>query len=216
MDKSIIIGNYTIKKAHNKYINKVIALPNNRIASCSDDNTIKIWKSDPPYSDTPIKVLEGYCNCVNSLLYIKESDIMISGSWDDTLRLWNMTTYQCYKVIEGVECRWNNSIYQIDKDRVIVGGYYTFSIVNIDKCVLEKKIEDESFGDVPCFLKLRDNHTILCGCNDNGLFCFYDMNTEEYKITKNNHRDYITDLLKIDDNTFLSCSYDRTIKVWKY
>ena len=85
-----MIGDYTINNAHGDKIYKVIALPNNRIASCSDDKTIKIWKSEPPYSDTPIKVLEGYCDCVNSLLYIKESDIMISGSWDKTLRLWNI------------------------------------------------------------------------------------------------------------------------------
>ena len=68
---------------------------------------------------------------------------------------------------------------------------------------------------VECFLKLRDNKTILCGCN-NGRFCFYDMNTEQYKITNDNHEGYITDLLFKDDNTFLSCSDDSTIKVWTY
>ena len=62
---------------------------------------------------------------------------------------------------------------------------------------------------------LRDNHTILCGCFY-GIFCFYDMNTEEYKTTKDNHYTKISDLLVIDENTFLSCSYDMTIKVWKY
>ena len=139
---------------------------------------------------------------------------MISGSWDSTLRLWNMSTYQCVTVIKGVKCCDNNSIYQIDKDRVIVGGYNTFYIVNIDKCIIEKTIEDISLGTVNCFLKLRDNHTILCGCSD-GKFCFYDMNTEEYKTTKNNHNSYISDILMIDDNTFLSCSNDKTIKLWK-
>ena len=82
---------------------------------------------------------------------------------------------------------------------------------------MEKRIKDESIKYVFCFLKLRDNNTILCGC-DNGIFCFYDMNTEQYKITNDNyHRDRaITDLLLIDDNTFLSCSADTTIKVWRY
>ena len=42
------------------------------------------------------------------------------------------------------------------------------------------------------------------------------MNTQEYKLTKNNHKGIIYDLLLIDDNTFLSCSNDRTIKVRKY
>ena len=97
---------------------------------------------------------------------------------------------------------------------MIVGGYDSFSIVNIDKCIIEKRIKDKSIEYVHCFLKLRDNKTILCGCY--GIFCFYDMNTKQYKITKNNHNRAIYDILLIDDNTFLSCSEDSTIKVWKY
>ena len=139
----------------------------------------------------------------------------IKRSFDETLRLWNMSTYQCDKVIEGVDRCFTNSLYQIDKDRVIVGGFNSFSIVNIDKCIIEKRIKYESLRYVYCFLKLRDNKTILCGCKY-GIFCFYDMNTEQYKITKNNHCYAIDDLLLIDDNTFLSCSDDKTINVWRY
>ena len=214
-DKSIIIGDYTIKNAHNDWINKVITLPNNRIASCSDDNTIKIWKGNPPYCDTPIKVLIGHTKSVKSLLYIKERDIMISGSEDELLYLWNMSTYQCDKVINGVQCSFENSLYQVDKDKMIVGGKNIFSIMNIDIYVIEKTIKDKLFGYVYCFLKLRDNNTILCGC-DKGLFCFYDMKAEEYKITMKNHKGLINDLLRINTNTFLSCSFDKTIRVWKY
>ena len=87
--------------------------------------------------------------------------------------------------------------------------------MNINKCVIEKKIKDESLGNVNCFLKLRNNKTILCGC-DNGIFCFYDMITKEYKKTEYNHKYGIFDLLLIDDSTFLSSSADNTIKVWKY
>ena len=141
---------------------------------------------------------------------------MISGSYDGTLRIWNMSTYQCVNVIEGVQCYFPNSLYQIDKDRVIVGKHKSsFYIVNIDKCVVENIIKDETLGYVRCFLKLRDNKTILCGC-DKGIFCFYNIKTEEYRITENNHKEYINDLLLIDEHTFLSCSEDKTIKVWKY
>ena len=65
--QTIMIGDYTIKNAHNIWIYQVITLPNNRIASCSYDTTIKIWKSNPPYSDIPIKVLKGHSNNVNSI-----------------------------------------------------------------------------------------------------------------------------------------------------
>ena len=78
-------------------------------------------------------------------------------------------------MIEGVECNNKNSLYQIDKDRVIIGGWDTFSIVNIDKYSIEKTIRDISLINVCCFLKLKDNKTILCGWT----FCSYDINTEE-------------------------------------
>ena len=84
-----------IKNAHDLCINKVIKLSNNRIASCSDDKTVKIWKSDPPYSDTPIKVLTGHSGRVNCLVYLTERNKLLSVSVDKTLRLWDISTYQC-------------------------------------------------------------------------------------------------------------------------
>ena len=213
-ENSITIGDHTIDNNDNYFICKVIPLPCDRLASCSADHTIKIWKSNPPYSDTPIKVLVGHTNCVWSLLYIHERDIMISGSNDRTIRLWNMSTYQMVTAIEGVGCGWTNALYQVDGERVITGGSGAFSMVDIEKCVVEKTIEDKAFRLVCCFIKLGDNRNIVCGC-ENGNFCFYDMNTGEYKITRYNHNSIISDLLLIDDSTFISCSQDKTIKVWK-
>ena len=123
--ETITIGENTLKNPHDNSIFKVISLPNNRIASCSLDNTIKIWKINKSYSKKPIRVLEGHGEWVTSLLYVKERDIMISGSFDKThrgtLRLWDMSIYQCDNTIGGVGCFSTNSLYQIDKDRVIVG-----------------------------------------------------------------------------------------------
>ena len=88
-----------------------------------------------------------------------------------------------------------------------------FQIVNIDKCVIEKTTKDESFGIVNCSLKLRDNKTILVGC-DYGTF-FYDMRTKQYEV-KDIIEYPISNLLLINDKTFLSCSCSINIKVWDY
>ena len=68
-DKSIIIGKHIINNSHDDWIIKVISLPNNRIASCSWDETIKIWTLS---SDIPFKVLKGHQDKINSILDVKE------------------------------------------------------------------------------------------------------------------------------------------------
>ena len=222
VDGSIVIGDYTIPNANGEDPDRgfltVIALPNNRIASCSDEKVIRIWKSNPPYSDTPIKVLEGHQRKVAALLCIRERNTLISGSSDENyigkLRLWNLDTYQCVSVIKDVDCWVSCGLYQIDECRVISGGRKTFSIVNIDKGIIEKTINDESLSYVNCFIKLRDNKTIICGC-DEGVFCYYDMETQKY-IKEKKHDDHVVDILEIDNTTFISCADDMTIKIWKY
>ena len=82
-------------------------------------------------TNNSILELKGHTDNVYSLLYIEDRNILISGSKDRTLRLW-LPPCQCTTVIEGVECCSPNSLYQIDKERVIVGGENSFCIVNIN------------------------------------------------------------------------------------
>ena len=79
----------------------------------------------------------------------------------------------------------------------------------------KKTIKDESLEYFNCFAKLKDNKTILCGCSK-GMFCFYDMKTQQYKIENNYHSDDINCLLVLDDNRIISSSSDKTMKVWTY
>ena len=87
-------------------------------------------------------------------------------------------------------------------------------IINIKKTKIEDII-DNKYKYIRCFLKLRENNMILCG-TEKGLFALYDMNTKKYSIFQSDHRASINDLIRIDDNTFMSCSDDKTIKLWKY
>ena len=65
----------------------MIALPNSRIASFSGDEKIKIWKDDKPYIDIPIKVLKVHKDWVTSMIYVREKDLLISGSCDESINV---------------------------------------------------------------------------------------------------------------------------------
>ena len=174
---AVYIGEFVIDNAHEQEVTKIISLPNNRIASCSFDKTIKIWNCTKPYSDTPIVVLK--TECVYTMIYIKERDLIAAGTGKSKVQLWSMLTYQCVTIIEGVEC-WNkNAIYQLDKDRLITGGYYKVYIINIDKCIIEKICDIDEIGYVNCFMKM--GNIIICG-GDKGNFCVFAIKSGNIKL----------------------------------
>lgn len=212
--KAIIIGDLFILNAHDNKISKVITLPNNRIASSSYDKTIKIWASDLVYSTSPIAILEGHKYIIEAIIYIKEKDLLISGS-PKGLYMWDMTEYKVKSKIDNLSCSGANALYQLDDERILIGACDEIQIVNFCNNSIEKTIKDVQLGIVRCFMKMRDNKTILCGCCG-GKFCLFNKNTKQYIVSKNKHLNDITDLLSINSDTFMSCSLDYSIKVWKY
>ena len=56
---------------------------------------------------------------------------------------------------------------------------------------------------------------ILCGCGE-GTFCVYNLSKGSYEMIQSEHTDSINNIIKLDDNTIVSCSSDNTLKVWKY
>ena len=210
-NKSITIGDHTINDAHTAPINSVILLPNDRIATCSDDKTIKIWSTAYPYIDNPIKVLKGFRTEVKCILYIKERDMLVVGDLDRTIQLWNMSTYKCISVINRSDKGWIDKMYLIDKDRVVFGHDDIFTIINVGKCIVEEEVEDAMMGYVTCFTKLNDKY-IICGCC--GGLCLYNMEDRTYKIIEYGHCMPPCDIIKIDEHTFATC--EENIKIWTY
>ena len=119
---------YTIKRAHYEWIYKVIPLTNYEIASCSADNTIRIWNSRCPVR---VALLKGHKNIVKSIIKLKNQNILVSVSKDTTLRKWNLLSYQCVTIIQNVKCSSSNGLLEIDNNKIIVGGKYKVTIVNI-------------------------------------------------------------------------------------
>lgn len=203
-------------------ITKIINLPNNRIASCGDDSIIKIWDLTYPYDKNAnkcIKQLEGHESFVYSMLYIKNKDILISGAFQEGIRFWNMTNYQCISVIGDIDICGPNSMYMLDERRLIVGEYGKFSIINIDNCVVEEKIcdnkEDDSKRGMYCFMKLRDGYTLLCG-TETGEYIYYNLISKKIINVSTAHQNAITDILRIDDHSYYTTSCDLKVRIWKY
>ena len=190
-------------------IGKIVSLSGISFAICTEAPEIIIWKD---YETK--KILKASNEDVISILFIKERNVLISGGYDSKVRIWNMTSFQCVSLIDGAFCIEANSLTRLDDNKIGVGGDRCYAIINIDKCIIEDKISMEDIDSINCSIKLNDGN-ILCGCFDGDatISSIKERNSSVNYLKI--HNKCITDFLKINEKTFVSCSKDGSIKVWK-
>ena len=76
---------------HKSNIQCLAVLPNNKLASCSYDNTIKIWDLT---NFKEINTLIGHKGSVFYLVFLPNENLA-SGSWDKTIKIWDLTNSLC-------------------------------------------------------------------------------------------------------------------------
>ena len=111
-DYYLLLGNGTINiykkdsyeidlsiKAHSKDINSAIQLSDERILTCSEDNTMKVIKLTDDNKYIIESSLESHDNEVLNAIEIKNNEI-ISVSLDKTLKVWDLKTFKVITTIE--------------------------------------------------------------------------------------------------------------------
>jgi len=68
----------------------------NVIASCAD-HKIRMWDTRFPQPDRPYMTLEGHSKRVCSM--VQQCGVLVTGSYDGTLRSWNISTGKCLQVL---------------------------------------------------------------------------------------------------------------------
>ena len=152
---------------------------------------------------------EGYE--LTSMLYIRDKEILIAVS-NEVTYMFNMSNYQKINVsIQKVLCTAGNSIIQISNEVLLVGGYNKITKINF---YTNKKIEKEYQRYVYSFMKMK-YEKVLCGC-DKGRFGVYDLRSNSIVFFETEKKVNITNLLSIDDSTFIMGSSDGSISIYSY
>ena len=201
---------------HENWVNKIIQLSKGRMASCSNDYTLRVWKSSEPYKC--ILSVQGNASPINSVIELRNKKNIVSAGLDCCISFWNNITYDCEHEIPYVGCYSNNSLIEIDNNRLIVGGYDgEVSVINTTTFQLEGKIIlfKNGSGSTSSLLELVDGN-VLCGCYGGEMFKInaYKFTIEQSR--KKMHDGNVTSLVLSGDNKMLiSCSHDESIKVWE-
>lgn len=203
---------FTISSNQNS-IFKLITLSNNRFLSCSCQ-TLVIWKGDRPYNKEPIKVCYEDCYDMYGVLYIKKKDIFLYIEANH-LFIKNMKTYQNICVMQPIYCYGENSLYQLDDDRIITGGkngvYFEITIINISKYEVEERVNEKKVSFSPTFLLLNDKNSVVIGKT---MFNFSIFKLKEKTLITIKDCDKIGDLLlRINENSFIAAKGE-TVDLW--
>eukprot|EP01129_Flabellula_baltica_P014628 TRINITY_DN7051_c0_g1_i1.p1 TRINITY_DN7051_c0_g1~~TRINITY_DN7051_c0_g1_i1.p1 ORF type:complete len:407 (+),score=80.26 TRINITY_DN7051_c0_g1_i1:41-1261(+) len=190
---------------HGDIVRDIVVIDELRIASCADDHKILIV--DVRFGDI-LFTLEGHTRYVSCMLYA--NDLLISGSADKTIRIWNVNTGECVKVIEvpgSISC-----IRQIDDKKFCCGG-------NMNKLLIYsfdgELLREEDFNEdenMYCLLPIS-NDRIAIGITSPFLL-IYDYKEASFNLKPSSCRETIRCLEKIDDQHFVSGSMDGVVQIW--
>jgi len=98
----------------------LILLSNGHLASCGNDETVKIW-GEKPSNLKCLHTFSGHYAYVISLCEL-HSNILVSGSRDKTLRFWDYVKYKPYKTIQDKELGYTFAIAKINEKEIAVGS----------------------------------------------------------------------------------------------
>lgn len=195
-------------KGHTGIVHKAIELEDGKICSCSFDYSLKIWDNKNNYQC--IQTLAEHCSAVLSVLEMNEY-IISAGEYDDnSVIIWNKSTYESPEVIEGVYCCSNNGLAKLKDNKVIVGGYNQIFIV--DALSSQYQTFDEEIESIWC-LYVMENGKVLLGNETGNIICF-DTLSEQIVFTKKVHDGGITCLIDSKEKKLISSSSDNTINVY--
>ena len=163
---------------------------------------------------TCLQTLNGHSDYVHSVAYSPDGSRIISGSDDNTIKIWDVNIGTCLKTLEGHSNYVGSVSFSPDSIRIISGSYdKTIKIWDANMGVCIKSLYGHS-GYVQSVAYSPDGSRIISGSADKTIK-MWDSNTGVCIKTLKGHSFWVNSVAYSPDGIrIISGSGDETIKIW--
>lgn len=186
-------------------------LSDNRFITYSDkEATIKVWKGEVPFSDTPIKVISLKGQKFFVLGYIREREYLLVEEYlKHLIFVYSMKTYQivivftCVKEFFSFKTTFNHKVVLQNKGKIL--------FVDLDllttELVLMKELEIQTYS------MIQFGEDIILMNNGYNKFVLYNHKTKTYRKSFSIEKNY--NCIVLNNELFLSSDFE-CLRVWEY
>ena len=191
-------------------ITSFLLLKDGRIASGLTDKSIQIF--DLITKKTQFS-LEGHQDTISSLAQTR-SDQLISGSYDCTIKIWDIQhKYSCLMTLNQINCKINSILFYPENQSniVVAGSDGSISVWDVNSCqqILNEKKSNESISLV---IPLKKQNTLAAVSNTS--IMIIESPTMKVIKTLNEHKSKISSVIQLREGKLASVSVDSVINVW--
>jgi len=213
-----------ILEGHCNYVNSVVQMADGRILSGSQDETLRVWERKgraptPGESTIPqcwdcTLVLKGHRNDITCVVQLEDGRVA-SGSFDKTVRIWNVVGGDgCVSTLVGHEDE-VNSVTQLLDGRLVSGSVdMTLRVWDITEetstCLLVLEGHTKA---VVCVAPLQDGR-VISGSEDRTLRLWSMQHRTSHVAILEGHTDDITCVAQLKDGRVASGSHDGALWLW--
>jgi WD40 repeat protein len=179
----------------------------------SKDNAIKIWNMR---TGEEVRRFTGHTGAVTSVAFSPDGRLVLSGSRDGTMRLWDVTREGEGRVFRRPLGWWVSCVAFCPDGRRAIAGYHDYSIHLWDL---------ETRQELRCYLGHRDTVTSLAVAPDGGTFlsgsedhtmCLWDLESGVKRCVFRGHKDGVKGVaFSAEASRAVSWSVDGTIRLWQ-
>ena len=190
-----------------------VVLDNNHIACIElESSLIDIWNIN---TGNKIRSLHGHLKKIDNLYQVIEvlqllpDGRLISGSTDNTVRIWNWHTGECEVILQGENSVSN--IILLSSGKLAVGYFDGIKIWNLNTLEVEMEMQQDEIEN-RSFLEI--NNHIVSGSYQGGDVTLFNLRTG--KVTNYNYLFKNGSYLKIfDKNSFICISSEDKLNIWR-